>query len=421
MRLPTGRTPLGMLEQKLEKSSRNPATDLSDSKKKAKKLSNIFFEFPKYTESVYEINKSIDEALSAVGIQLRHYVDQAIPYGQTRQFILETTDPNIFVAVQIYRTPGGRYEVVSYPTYESQRKGRKRNPEGDYEHSLAEFISRNVVLKMRDGEILTFPLPNGKSIALHCRLADPNGFPEYRALLQEVAYVESGLEGNSVREAKIFVKEDTGFLGFDEFEQALHEMLHQVQRRANPSDEEPTELPGEDIEAGVGEEMPEIVDAPEEADRIYESFHGRPSEEEIFAEEEIQIRENLSVLGRLVQIVCESISNSQPYRINFGEDVMLCVSSDGKQLYIVGGDQSLNLNEMEFSPEQQQKDKVFIGSAQQVTYRTRKHFDNFAEIDYVHDFGEDGGTLPALIYDRLNQVIEFAGGDYEIKPEGIVN
>jgi hypothetical protein len=76
---------------------------------------------------------------------------------------------------------------------------------------------------------------------------------------------------------------------------------------------------------------------------------------------------------------------------------------------------------MGFPPEQQQKDKVFIGSAQQVTYRTRKHFDDFAEIDYVHDFGEDGGQLPAVVYDRLNLTIEFAGGDYEIKPEGIVN
>lgn len=165
--------------------------------------------------------------------------------------------------------------------------------------------------------------------------------------------------------------------------------------------------------------MPDIIDDPAESDKRYEEFHGAESEEEILAEEELQVREHLGVLGRLIQIVCESVTGS--YKINFGEDVLLCVSSDGKQLYIVGGDQSLDLESMGFSEEQRNKDKVFIGSAQQITYRTRKHFDQFAEIDYVHDFGEDGGTLPALVYDRLNLTIELAGGDYEIKQEGIVN
>lgn len=427
MRLPAGKTPLGMLEQKFGR-ARNPGSE-SESKKAVRKLTGLLVKLPTYFVSVYDINEALDQALSKAGLSLRHYIDQAIPYGQTRQFLLETSDPNIIIAVQIFRSDeNGKYELTSYATYDSPR--RRKNPEGDYEDDAAHFIAHVLAPQMREGESLVFPLPGKRGVRIHC--LDHGNQRAWRAEIEEQVYSERMMGDELVREIRTARSQDAGIhYTLEDLEDAVHSMLHGAgsvsaarngRRWRNPSsDEEPTELPGEDIDAGVGEEMPRIVDIPEEADRIYEEFHGRPSGEEIFAEEEIQIRENLGVLGRLVQIVCESVSNGQAYRINFGEDVMLCVSADGKQLYVVGGDQSLDLEAMEFASEQQQKDKIFIGSAQQVTYRTRKHFDEFAEVDYVHDFGEDGGTLPALIYDRLNQVIEFAGGDYEIKPEGIVN
>ncbi len=492
MRLPSGKTPLGMLEQKFGR--RNPSA--SDSRATARRLSRLLFEFPKYMNSISEVNQALDDALSKVGLRLVHWIDQAVPYGQSRQFLLETSDPNIIVAVQIYRSDEtGTYEVTTYATHDARR--RRRNPEGDYEDDVAWFIASVVAANMREGDSVVYPLPGDRGIRIACSEygnqrawkaeLETKVFSEREEngeVFREIEYVRTGgewqtsledlqeavhalLHGASVHqkanpaartslrktgpnEWDVVVVQPSGLekrigrlkrsrnrilifsasgeqLGsypgygkFDVHEAAmrLHEMLGS--RRGNPSDEEPTELPGEDIDAGTGEEPPRMVDVPEEADRIYEEFHGRPSDEEIFAEEEIQMRENLGVLGRLVQIVCECVTG-QAFKINFGEDVFLCASADGKQLYIVGGDQSLDLEAMGFSDEQRSKDKVFIGSAQQVTYRTRKRFDDFAEIDYVHDFGEDGGTLPALVYDRLNQVIEFAGGDYEIKPEGIVN
>jgi hypothetical protein len=376
------------------------------------KLSRVLLALPRYMDSIHEINSGLDAALSKVGIRLAQHIDTAIPFGQERQFILETTDPEILLAVQIYRTDLGKYSMISYGRKIPKR--RHRNPQGDFEDDMAHFIAHVIAPTLTVDESMVVPVGNGMGIRVY--VMEKDGQIAWRA------EVERKRQGDGVLEFSRDEQEATSYTtDREELENQIHELLHRVPRYANPDDQEPTEIDGVDVEAGVGDEMPDVVDHPEEADRIFEEFHGMPSEEEILAEEEIQVRENLSVLGRLVQLICECVADEQVYRINFGEDVMLCCSADGRQLYIVGGDQSLDLDAMGFPPEQQQKDKVFIGSAQQVTYRTRKHFDEFAEIDYVHDFGEDGGQLPAVVYDRLNLTIELAGGDYEIKPEGIVN
>jgi hypothetical protein len=390
----------------------NPEPASGDAQKILRKMSRALVALPPFFESVWEINYALDDALGKAGIQLAQHIDTAIPYGQTRSFILETTHPEILLAVQVYRRDSGRYEVVSHGN--KIPKNRRRNPQGDFEDDMAHFIAHVIAPTLTVDESMVVPVGNGMGIRVY--VTEKDGQIAWRA------EVERKRQGDGVLEFSRDEQEATSYTtDREELENQIHELLHRVPRYANPGDEEPTEIDGVDVEAGVGEEMPEVVDHPEEADRVFEEFHGMPSEEEILAEEEIQVRENLSVLGRLVQLICECVADGQVYRINFGEDVMLCCSADGRQLYIVGGDQSLDLDAMGFPPEQQQKDKVFIGSAQQATYRTRKRFDEFAEIDYVHDFGEDGGQLPAVVYDRLNLTIELAGGDYEIKPEGIVN
>lgn len=404
--------------------SRNPKGELTPARA-ASKAGAALARIPVYHESISSINSALDQALEKAGARLIHYIDQAVPYDTTRQFVLETTNPDLLVAVQIYRRPSGVYEMLSYGS-PVPRRGRHRNPEGDWEE-LASNLAAQLVLTAPENEAVVIPLPDGRSIAIR-RDSYGNGYRiwEFSRVLED----EDGFRRLEYDHAG-----RNAIQAFDigELNEELHKIMHGAaaavpvvinsrrRRKRNQSDEPPTEIEGIDVEAGVDEEPPRIVDTGEAAQERYEEFHGRPSDEEILAQEEIRVRENLGVVGRLVQLICECVADGQIYRVNFGEDVLLCVSADGRQLYVIGGDQSLDLESMGFSREQREKDKVFIGSVQQVTYRTRKSFDNFAEIDYVHDFGEEGGTLPALVYDRLNQTLEFAGGDYEIKPEGIVN
>lgn len=114
--------------------------------------------------------------------------------------------------------------------------------------------------------------------------------------------------------------------------------------------------------------------------------------------------------------------------------VLLTSNEDGTQLYLEGGDQSLDLEALKIQP----KDSVVVGQAWAICYRTRKSFDDFKDIDYVHGFGEEKahprlskradlwedakppeklfgtGDLPTLRYDCLNGTLHLDGGVYVI-------
>jgi hypothetical protein len=117
--------------------------------------------------------------------------------------------------------------------------------------------------------------------------------------------------------------------------------------------------------------------------------------------------------------------------------VILCSNEVGNQLYLRGGDQSLNLDDLHM--EDLKRDFMNIGEVWAIAYSTKKEFDGFAEIEYVHVFGpeklnvrlpkradlwEDAeppkdaafgcGNLPTITYDTLNCVLGMVGGVYKI-------
>jgi len=366
----------------------NPSSD----RKLARSVQQALAKLPTYYDGIWQINDAIEKALLSIGLRLQGYVDQAVPYGQTRNMILPTTDPSIFIAAQIYRMPNGSYELTAYSTRDARRS--RRNPVRGLELVASPFS--------RYSELTSFTvLHRGRKIgSVHQNLN--TGLWE-------------AMDNAGRRHGDRYLRPN---LAAEQLYYALGLGLGRAV--ANPSSEPVTEFDGEELTTKP-EAPPEIVDDIESAEEVYKEFHGKPSDEILEVEEDHIERDALTVLGQLVQLVVQSAANESIYKVNFDADVMLCCSPDRKQLYVVGGEQSLDLASMGFSESAIQKDKVFVGSVLQVTYRTRKHFDDFDVIDYVHDMGEEGGTLPVLAYDRLNQNLEFIGGDYEIKPEGIVN
>lgn len=104
------------------------------------------------------------------------------------------------------------------------------------------------------------------------------------------------------------------------------------------------------------------------------------------------------------------------------QPVLLCSNEDGTQLYFVGGDQSLPLDDLKMgSGTDWLKDHMTIGVIDEITYRTRKAHDDFEVIDYFHQLGEETGRQPLLAYDTMNQALSISGGQYKIKAEGITN
>ncbi len=170
---------------------------------------------------------------------------------------------------------------------------------------------------------------------------------------------------------------------------------------------------------------------------LYEEFHGTPSTEVIEVEDEVRMHGHLAGLGALIQIVVNlavggtaTLDAPNPD----GPDAIFVASSeDGKQLYLSGGDQSLDLDALGFQSTididheghsyraSQIKDLMVIGKITKLTYRTQKKFDKFEEIDYYHAAGEDTKVRPILLYDTLNSSMAIAGGEYHVHADGVVN
>jgi hypothetical protein len=158
------------------------------------------------------------------------------------------------------------------------------------------------------------------------------------------------------------------------------------------------------------------------AAQLYEDFHGRPPEKITEVVTERHEHEWLTQLGALVELKVATVTSlDATIGFNAKEAPDLCSSEDGRQLYIEGGDQELDLGALKMSGDKWLKDSMVIGVLYELTYQTEKGFHKFKLTEYYHKLGEETGVQPTLIYDPNNQSLTISGGQYQIKPEGIVN
>jgi hypothetical protein len=154
---------------------------------------------------------------------------------------------------------------------------------------------------------------------------------------------------------------------------------------------------------------------------LYEEFHGQPPAETLEIVTEKSEHEWLTQLGQLVELKVETVTNLDA-TFRFGKEAPeLCSSEDGRQLYIEGGDQEIDLKALKMDGEKWVKDSMTLGVLYELTYRTAKGFHKFKTTDYFHKLGEESGVQPYLLYDPRNRLLSISGGQYRTKPEGIVN
>ncbi|HEV3041882.1 MAG TPA: hypothetical protein VHA33_29225 [Candidatus Angelobacter sp.] len=158
-------------------------------------------------------------------------------------------------------------------------------------------------------------------------------------------------------------------------------------------------------------------DTTEAAVEMFETFHGRRPGSIREIEVRQNDRRNLSGCGTLMYLQME---DGMP--LNFSEDrhppIVAC-DPDGNQLYFLGNvdlEPCLEQEGIDLS-----KDMIVVGDVQYIIYTTDKDFHNFEEKDYQHEFGEEGGELPVLMFNKLDRTMWLLGGSYVIKREGIVN
>lgn len=159
----------------------------------------------------------------------------------------------------------------------------------------------------------------------------------------------------------------------------------------------------------------------EAAADLFEQFHGTPSTGSRTVRQEVEYPDKLALLGKLRRIDIFT-ATGEAVELDFSGPVQLCCEPSGHSLYIIGGNQSVSLEDLPLAPAADlQKDHIYLGEAAFIVYETAKGFHDFEPTEYGHEFGEEDGELPQLNYDRKSRLLYFSGGSYTVKPEGIVN
>lgn len=172
-----------------------------------------------------------------------------------------------------------------------------------------------------------------------------------------------------------------------------------------------------------------VLDQQGQAEQLTEDFHGRPARDVIDVEEREEYDEHGAVLGYLVEldILTEDGEHEIPIRFDYNprseNNVLLVSNPAGTNLEFIGGDQDIDWRAVEGAA-LNDKYLVMVGPVIEITYFADKHHlagpkAQANGMEFYHEFGEEGGEIPYLVYDRRNAKLILVGGSYTIEPEGI--
>ena len=164
----------------------------------------------------------------------------------------------------------------------------------------------------------------------------------------------------------------------------------------------------------------------------YEYFHGRPPETDTVIKTPIHRHAVLSGIGELKELLILAISGDRKVRLEGFKGALLAETEKGTQLYIKGGDQSVNLKDFGITDPHESE---ILGALLNVVYFTTKDHlipEDGGTANYKHKFvneklraprkyvfGQKGARLPMVGYDVRNKLLSIQGGTYKIVAEGI--
>jgi hypothetical protein len=159
----------------------------------------------------------------------------------------------------------------------------------------------------------------------------------------------------------------------------------------------------------------------------FQEFHGFAPSEVITVTKKLHYHKHLAAAGELISLDVWGI-DEQGHRITGFKGAFLAFNESKNQLFVEGGDQSVNLADFGIdSPHELET----LGRLTDIGYHTKKtHLgDEGGEAVYVHKFRSTNrngkhvvvkiARYPDLIYDVRNEQLLFSGGSYEIIAEGI--
>ncbi len=154
------------------------------------------------------------------------------------------------------------------------------------------------------------------------------------------------------------------------------------------------------------------------AEAKFEEFHQKRPGRIVEFEQSLTYPENYAELGKLKELRFDLDEANLDFPLSQFKGCQAVCTPDGANIYFIGGDQAIAFEALNIASD---KDMVELGSCTYICYHTVKGFHDFEPIDYWHRFGEEDGIMPVLAYDRLNKALFLIGGNYRVRPEGIVN
>jgi hypothetical protein len=149
----------------------------------------------------------------------------------------------------------------------------------------------------------------------------------------------------------------------------------------------------------------------------YEYFHGRQAEIDTTVETKFKEHTVLSGIGKLLKLEIVPLDGRGIVKVEGFKGALLAQDEKGKQLYIVGGDQSVDISK--FGIEQTHELEI-LGQLRAVLYFTTKDHlrpEDGGTAAYDHKFAK--GSMPFVGYDVRNKLLSIQGGGYELPAEGI--
>jgi len=168
------------------------------------------------------------------------------------------------------------------------------------------------------------------------------------------------------------------------------------------------------------------------ADAAFREFHGHDSKELVTVKRKVHRHEHLAGAGELRGLSVKPVGHGPVRHIGGLKKAILAFNEGMNQLFIGGGDQFLSDAELlKFGVRKPIHELETLGKVVALDYFTSKSHlgEEGGTAVYAHQLrttNEDGrhvvvkiARYPDLIYRVLDQQMEFSGGSYEIRAEGI--
>ncbi len=158
------------------------------------------------------------------------------------------------------------------------------------------------------------------------------------------------------------------------------------------------------------------------ASELYDQFHGEPSKFIDEYHEPSPRATTQTYLGDLIELQVQCEAGWKLRTIDFtGDGIKVSSNAAGTQIYFVGGKQ--NLRALAPFGADRTKELIDLGECRYIAYRAKKAHVNGIASNYEHQFGEETGVRPRLMYDRRGREprLYLTGGAYRVESRGIVN